>query len=236
MTGNGSEAMFSHSVLLVEGEGDRLFFETLRRRMAAADSTGHADRIHVIAAGGKTQFSPWISLFKSYLLSNERPIKHLVVPDADAGTEVLRAFNDADQSVPQVIRDQVGAINQLRNEDSYQKLRKAVSECNALCRKEGARFRFLNPELEDAMLLNASSDLIETLCGKFDCSAEDNQSMIEWLSNSDASGRKAPWKRRFIGQQINRQDISDNVKLILQDWLGGTMKDPDAAELVDQAW
>jgi predicted ATP-dependent endonuclease of OLD family len=155
MTGNGSEAMFSHSVLLVEGEGDRLFFETLRRRMAAVDSTGHADRIHVIAAGGKTQFSPWISLFKSYLLSNERPIKHLVVPDADAGTEVLRAFNDADQSVPQVIRDKVRSINQLRNEDSYQKLRRSVSDCNALCREEEARFRFLNPELEDAMLLNA---------------------------------------------------------------------------------
>jgi len=235
MTGNGSEAMFSHSVLLVEGEGDQLFFETLRRRMAKVDSTGQADRVHVIAAGGKTEFSPWIQLFRSYLLGNERPIQYLVVPDADAGNEVFRAFNDAGQSIPQTVRNQVSHIGQLQGEeDALGLLMEAVDKCNQLCREQDVKFRFLNPELEHAMLLNASSDLIQRLCEKFDSDADDNRSMINWLLNSNATGRKAPWKRGFIGTHIDHGNITDNLRLILRDWLTGVMSEDEATDLINQ--
>lgn len=238
MTGNGSEAMFSHSVLLVEGEGDQLFFETLRRRMARVDSTGQADRVHVIAAGGKKGFSPWIQLFRSYLLGNERPIRYLVVPDADAGSEVLTAFNDAGQSIPQTIRNQVSRIGQLQGEeDDLVPLREAVEKCNQLCREQDVNFRFLNPELEHAMLLDASSELIQRLCDKFDSDANDNRSMIQWLLNPNASGRKAPWKRGFIGSHINHGNITSNLRLILRDWLTGVMSEDESEDLINRkAW
>ncbi|MCS3702340.1 ATP-dependent nuclease [Salinibacter ruber] len=235
MTGNGSEAMFSHSVLLVEGEGDQLFFETLRRRMARVDSTGQADRVHVIAAGGKKGFSPWIQLFRSYLLGNERPIRYLVVPDADAGSEVLTAFNDAGQSIPQTIRNQVSRIGQLQGEeDDLVPLREAVEKCNQLCREQDVNFRFLNPELEHAMLLDASSELIQRLCDKFDSDANDNRSMIQWLLNPKASGRKAPWKRGFIGSHIDHVNITSNLRLILRDWLTGVMSEDEAEDLINR--
>lgn len=235
MTGNGSEAMFSHSVLLVEGEGDQLFFETLRRRMAKVDSTGQADRVHVIAVGGKKGFSPWIQLFRSYLLGNERPIRYLVVPDADAGSEVLTAFNDAGQSIPQTIRNQVSRIGQLQGEeDDLEPLREAVEKCNQLCREQDVNFRFLNPELEHAMLLDASSELIQRLCEKFDSDADDNRSMIQWLLNPNASGRKSPWKRGFIGSHINHGNVTNNLRLILQDWLTGVMGEDGAEDLINR--
>jgi hypothetical protein len=206
--------------------------------MARVDSTGQADRVHVIAAGGKKGFSPWIQLFRSYLLGNERPIRYLVVPDADAGSEVLTAFNDAGQSIPQTIRNQVSRIGQLQGEeDDLVPLREAVEKCNQLCREQDVNFRFLNPELEHAMLLDASSELIQRLCDKFDSDANDNRSMIQWLLNPNASGRKAPWKRGFIGSHINHGNITSNLRLILRDWLTGVMSEDESEDLINRkAW
>ena len=66
MNGQGSDALFARSVLLVEGEGDRLFFEALRRRLAAHDADRRTDELYVIQAGSKASFAPWIRLVESY--------------------------------------------------------------------------------------------------------------------------------------------------------------------------
>jgi predicted ATP-dependent endonuclease of OLD family len=48
LTGQGSEAIFSRCVLFVEGEGDGLFFEALRRRLASVDDSGRVDQLAIV--------------------------------------------------------------------------------------------------------------------------------------------------------------------------------------------
>ena len=49
MAGQGAEMLVARSVLLVEGESDRLFFENVRRRLASCDHTGAVDQLFVVA-------------------------------------------------------------------------------------------------------------------------------------------------------------------------------------------
>jgi hypothetical protein len=60
-------------VLLVEGDGDRLFFEWLRRRVAAATKDGRVDDLYVVPTGSNTQFSLWPQLLRSYGRDGDRP-------------------------------------------------------------------------------------------------------------------------------------------------------------------
>ena len=48
LNGFGAEMVFGRAVLLVEGEGDRLFFERLRRRLARLDMSGQTDSCFVV--------------------------------------------------------------------------------------------------------------------------------------------------------------------------------------------
>ena len=66
LTGHGSEMSFASSLLLVEGEGDRLFFERVRRRIAATLDDSRLDALYVLPVGGKTGFAPWLRLLRSY--------------------------------------------------------------------------------------------------------------------------------------------------------------------------
>jgi hypothetical protein len=65
MTGYGAEMAFAHAVLLVEGDGDRLYFESLRRRLAKKSKTGAIDQLYVVPTGGKTAFAPWLRMLVS---------------------------------------------------------------------------------------------------------------------------------------------------------------------------
>jgi dGTP triphosphohydrolase len=82
LTGQGAEMAFSRGVLLVEREGDKLFFETLRRRIAPFDETGGADELSVVWVGSNARFGPWIRLLEGYTVDNVRPIEWLAVADA----------------------------------------------------------------------------------------------------------------------------------------------------------
>ena len=101
LRGFGAEMAFARAVLLVEGEGDRLYFEGLRRRLAVASGDGRLDEIYVVPTGSKTSFSPWLRLLRSYGRGEgERPVSWLASPDSDGATDMLRAWRDAGLTIP----------------------------------------------------------------------------------------------------------------------------------------
>jgi hypothetical protein len=115
LTGRGSEVIFSSAILLVEGPGDRLFFERLRRRLAGVVPAQVLGAMSVIEVGGKTQFGPWVRLLEGFAnkTSGERPISWLVASDSgDAVADTLRGLNDAGITVPAEVRTSAGRIPQ----------------------------------------------------------------------------------------------------------------------------
>lgn len=229
MTGAGAEAVFSHSLLFVEGEGDQLFFEALRRRLAKVDESGCLDKIHVIEVGSNTSFAPWIRLFNSYRLGNERPIQWLVVPDADSGTEAMDAFNDAGITVPQVIRDEIREMNQACGNGEEQKWEEQASKVNNLCSDKGLRLRFLSRELEDTMLKDAQPNFVQKVSSRVGAGAENKTELVRWLGNN-----KKPWMRGFIGAKIPVGSVSKNVENVLVPWISGAMKGGDPCSLLNK--
>jgi hypothetical protein len=134
LTGQGSEAIFSRAVLLVEGEGDALFFEALRRRLAPFDATGRIDQLAIVRVGSKTSFAPWVRLVESYAdsTSGERPIEWLVVADgADAARDVRDALRQAGLTVGQDIEASIARVQQAQAGHDQQRKITSVRDLNA---------------------------------------------------------------------------------------------------------
>lgn len=83
MAGYGAEMAFARGVLLVGGEGDRLYFEGLRRRGAQLATDSRLDEICVVPTGSKTRFGPWIRLLSGYGTDADRPINWISLVDGD---------------------------------------------------------------------------------------------------------------------------------------------------------
>jgi putative ATP-dependent endonuclease of OLD family len=92
MSGRGAEVFFARSVLLVEGPGDREFFEALRRRLARYDKTGSIDHCYVVDVGANSQFAPWLKLVRAY---SPPAFSWLGVLDSDSVNEVRDAVSHA---------------------------------------------------------------------------------------------------------------------------------------------
>ena len=149
LTGQGSEMLFSGAVLLVEGEGDRQFFETLRRRVAASDESGVVESLAVVWVGSKTSFAPWMRLVESYTSDGRRPIEWLGVADgADAATDVRAALRDANIRVAANLEAQLETIKGLQQQGDEPGSIKATSEFNRLCGAAGLRVHLLPVDLE----------------------------------------------------------------------------------------
>ena len=92
VTGRGAEVFFSRSVLLVEGPGDREYWEGIRRRLARHDESGSVDHLYVLDVGSNTRFGPWLRLFRSYPAALFR---WLLLMDADSTAELREAVLNA---------------------------------------------------------------------------------------------------------------------------------------------
>ncbi len=85
---------FARGVLLVEGDGDRLFFEFLRRRLAKRSTTGDIDQLYAVPTEGKTAFSavaaPLVELRTQTAADS---VTWLAAPDSDAASEIREAVD-----------------------------------------------------------------------------------------------------------------------------------------------
>jgi hypothetical protein len=227
LTGQGSEAIFARSVLLVEGEGDRLFFERLRRRLAAADELGLMDQLAIVVAGSKTSFSPWIQLIEGYAdeATGQRPIDWLVLADGiDAATDVAAAFRDAGLTVSLDIDKQLRTVSQAFSAGDENGGMQSVDRVNQLSSAAGLRMHLFPIDLEWAVLKAASATTVAALCPKLGVGTLSRDELLSRLGckhGTGASGNplKAPWTRGLIADQLPLAELSDDVRNVLYRWL-----------------
>jgi hypothetical protein len=220
LTGYGAEMAFASSLLLVEGEADRLFFERLRRRLAVKASGTDLDRLYVLPVGGKTSFGPWLRLLRSYGEEGNRPIRWFVVADEDAAIEVRRGYRDAGLGISLKTIALITAQRQALAADPSDPVavRAATLKLN---RRTRARLRFclLPGALEGAALNLASPQTCAELAPLLGEGAPtDRDGLIAWLGKEK---NKSPWMRALIADRLPWSEIDDTVADIMADWIRG---------------
>ena len=150
--GFGAEMAFSRSVLPVEGEGDRVFYETLRRRLARATGDGRLDHLTVVPVGSKSAFAPWLRLLSSYGIEGDRAVAWLVLADGDAATEVRRAYREAGIRLPVRLRDALMNASNQRSDPDRTRFIEATNAVNRIARARRVRLHLSPVDLECAAL------------------------------------------------------------------------------------
>ncbi len=234
LTGSGAEMMFARSVLLVEGDSDRQFFEAIRRRLTVHDSSGRTDQLFVVPVGGCTSFRPWIELLESFSVRGDQPIRWLIAADGDAGAQVRRAFLDASYTVSNEVVNAISTAGS--NQESTAKAwRDSVREVNVQSRETNIPLCLVPVDLEDAALHSASDSTLQALRKKLDVEASSREELLYYLGskcveqNDDAN--KQAWIRRFIGNLLPPAEVSDDIGDIIIRWLEGAMPPDDANSL-----
>jgi hypothetical protein len=215
LSGFGAEMAFAHAVLLVEGDGDRLYFEALRRRIAGVSKNGEVDRLYVVPTGGKAAFSPWLRLLSSYGRYDDRPVAWLAVPDSDAATEIRRAWDDAVLALSPEVTGALGALAETPREDEA-RVSSATAVVNKETRSAGVGLALLPNGLESVMLANCGSETISRLCSLVGAPEYDRDNLTKWLRKKH---NKAPWMRAAIGRETPWRELSPDAVAILRRWL-----------------
>jgi predicted ATP-dependent endonuclease of OLD family len=222
----GAETLFSRSVLLVEGEGDRQFYETLRRRLQPQDTSGVLDDLSIVSVGGKAGYAPWVRLYDAFRRDGDRPIEWLVVADADAVGEVFAALRHASYEVPQAALEGQRMLDAIEEEDRTL-VRVAVDRINMGLESAGIRVVFQVYDLEYVALAAASESVVEVI----ESSAEDElgppSGDVDRLMRrlgSKALGRnedavKAPWLRSVVAGALDWKSVHPVVRRALRLWL-----------------
>jgi hypothetical protein len=227
MAGQGAEAMFARSVLFVEGQGDRAFFEALRRRIARRDTSRRTDEIAIVHVGSNTAFGPWIRLVESYQdpATGERPIEWLIVADGvDAPTQVARALRDAGLTIPAEIDAALRAITRANAADDNGASIEATRQFNDLAASAGLRVVFLPIDLEWCALQASSQHTLDRLAETFGLQPGSRTEFLSKLGSKHGAGpaadaRKDPWIRAAIARTMPWAEVSRDAKFVLQRWV-----------------
>ena len=228
LTGHGSEMAFASSLLLVEGEGDELFFERVRRRIAEQVDDSRLDGLYVLPVGGKTGFAPWIRVLRSFGEEGNRPIEWHVVADDDAASEVRDAYSDAGAAITLPAVNAISTQRQVFTDATTTRTAKdkATADLNEV--SGGLRFSLMPGELEGAMLEGTSPQTrgrLAAAMGPGAPTAKDD--LATWLLNN-----KGPWLRALAGEQVPLRQITGPVRDVLLYWIAGATGPDDAEEII----
>jgi hypothetical protein len=231
LTGSGSEIPFARSVLFVEGEGDRLFFEGLRRRLALVDESGACDRLLVLAVGGKTRFGPWIRLSHSFRdETGSRAVRWLVTADGvDAASHVREGFRGGGMRVPLMIGSRFDSVIGAAGGTDQSTLIAATTQLNETCRKTGFQLHLLPIDLEWCALEVASWRTIRRIAARCALGATNRNELLGELDSkaeaavSFASPTKQPWIRAIIAEELPDEEISEDAVAVMRRWLVGAV-------------
>lgn len=111
MNVSSAEIFFSNRVLFVEGQGDKVVFDTLIRRLRMLDAGRRLWELTVREVGGKNSCAPWIQLLQCYGSTDNRPIRWMILFDADAASSALvRCLQDCDYTLDPKVQAQCQAL------------------------------------------------------------------------------------------------------------------------------
>lgn len=223
LRGPGAEMAFARSVLLAEGEGDRAYFDGLRRRIA--EEHGWAHGAFAVGVGSSSSFGPWLQLLRMYGDDTARPIEWLVVADADATSVLRSALNSADMVVSTETRRQMRALEDARRVNDRTRATAASRELNRAAQENGERLHVLSVDLEWAMVSACDDDTRLALCETIGAPDLGMEQLAKWLGSKcldlsgSSSGRKAPWMRSRIADIVPWAFVSSEAKGVMRSWL-----------------
>jgi predicted ATP-dependent endonuclease of OLD family len=234
LSGQGSEAIFATSVLLVEGEGDKAYFEALRRRLADADTSGRVDELAIVSVGSKSFFAPWIQLLESYRndVTGERPISWLVVADgADAGKDVRIAYRAAGLTIPAEVEGALRESIRRQASSSQQQRIDSTRAFNAEAERGDVPIHLLPVDLEWCMLGSISGPTVTEAAVTLGYPDMDRASLLKKLGSKHGDGpgskpRKDKWMRAALGQRTPWKEVSPDARAVLRRWLAGAQLEP----------
>jgi hypothetical protein len=224
LSGQGAEMAFSRGVLLVEGEGDKLFFETLRRRVAGADASGRLDELAIVWTGSNTRFGPWIRLLESYETDGSLPIEWLAVADSvDSSTELRRALEAAEISIPMRVASAMRQVSQRFSAGDEEGAIRATRDFNDRSRIEGVGVTLLPIDLEYSALRMASDKTVRTITKRLKLPAGDKDDLLRRLGSKYGAGPvqdalKGPWVRAVIADELPLTELSVAIREVLRRW------------------
>ncbi|NKZ38432.1 AAA family ATPase [Oleiagrimonas citrea] len=221
LNGKGSEMLFASSVLLVEGESDRLFFEWLRRRLAEHDASGRMDKMFVVDVGGKASFAPWIRVLESYGTPSDRPISWLVLADGDASSAVRRAFQDAKYTLPQPVLEKISPVAASVGGEIDQWV-VSIRSLNKTAITHGVPFLLAPVDLEHTALSSAGAGTLQVIADAASCQDSRLETVLKKLGSKacerNDSAMKSPWVRGLIAKTLPGTEISSDVRRIMRYW------------------
>jgi len=236
LTGQGSEAIFARSVLLVEGPGDRAFFEVMRRRMADFVDSEILSHLGIVSVGGKKRFAPWLQLLEAYAdrHSGYRPIAYLVVGDSvDAAADLTRAFRDAQLTVPADLDRESRAVSTAFGQREMSVGLAHTAAYNDVAELSGVGLAMLPIDLEYAALEVASPGTVRGLAESLGLAAEDRDGLMTVMGSkahqpTGKDGSKGDWMRAEVAQQLPWAEVGDAVRTILRRWLAPLLQEAGA--------
>jgi hypothetical protein len=226
MSGRGAEALFSRSVLLVEGAGDVAAFEEVRRRLAGRPALRPAcSQMSVIAVGGKTAFTPWVKLLRGFVDQERRPaIRWLVCADGDAASQVIKCLNQAGIEVPEAVREttaEVAASYEAKDQGTHPA---AVAKFNEAARQFTVHMHLLPFDLEFAMTSNMSAERVSEVGAAIGLPSQTGEELAHRLGSkcrveSSKGASKADVTRREIARRCSWSDLDRQFQLAIERWL-----------------
>ncbi len=222
MAGVGAEMFFARSILLVEGPGDRAYWDAVRRRLAPHDSTGAIDQCLVVDTGSNQSFAPWIKMLRSF---SPPHFRWIALWDIDSAPELRRCASYADLSLS---ARQAQALSDVRTGWAAGKIQTAIRATRGLMpRKRTDPKLLLAPgDLEHLMCSSLSTSTLEQIARITSIAASSGGDLAEALGTkirptqkAKSSSIKNPSVRRAIGLTTPPRELSPFVGQVVRMWL-----------------
>lgn len=241
MSGQGAEALFARSVLLVEGPGDLAVFEQLRRRIARLPKMSRvASRLAVVQVGGCERFAPWIRLLRGYVDQvGTEAIAWFVLADGDAGKRLRAGLREAKITVPDAVSQSIDASARAHAEHDVPAHSDAVAKLNQAAHEAGLRAGLIPFDLEYSLLALAKPEDVANYAHRFSQAAETGPDLAYKLGSTFRETRrkdppKADWMRAYMAERAPFADLHPQIRHVLREWLDPALEgQPLPAELTE---
>jgi energy-coupling factor transporter ATP-binding protein EcfA2 len=226
MSGQGAEAVFARSVLLVEGPGDLAVFEQIRRRVARLPEMSRvASRLAVVQVGGCERFAPWVRLLRGYVDQNgNEAIAGFTLADGDAGKRLRAGLRDAKVTVPESVSQAIDSSDRTHGAHDEEAHVAAIADLNAAATEAGLRAGLLPFDLEYSLLVGAASNDVAAYAERFRESADSGLELAHRLGSTFRENRrqnppKADWMRGHIAERAPFEHLDPQIRHVLREWI-----------------
>lgn len=222
-----SEVFFARTVVLLEGEGDRAFFNTLLRRIKEkATVCSEITGLVFQATGSCTSYAPWLKLSRSYRRAGEDPFDCLWIMDGDVATgdrPVLKAAKDCNFSFHLDEHNAIVSFGNLAWDAATR-----IPDCNLAANKALVKHggHLFCCDFEWALFNAASIKAIRSIKKALllaEVSADGNSIELARRlgskikdGNSQGGAKKAPFIRALIAEQIELSELPPEIYLALR--------------------